>query len=217
MGTDIHSFAERRGPAGWEPCYSPDTTDEGERLFLSFYCGQERNYELFALLAGVHRLTNEGFQPIAAPRGLPEDLSPALREVAGDGSDFGCHNHTWLTLRELLDYHWQDTKRILRVHVDAAGFRQFRAQGRPDRFYPFLGECGLHSTGSGEGSRPIIISNDEMERLIEQDQDTQGKFTEVVFEEPIAAYCHYFVAETLPLLRSLGEPEDVRIVLWFDS
>jgi hypothetical protein len=56
-----------------------------------------------------------------------------------------------------------------------------------------------------------------MERLIKEDQDTQGKFTEVVFEEPVAAYCHCFVSETLPLLRSLGDPENVRIVLWFDS
>jgi hypothetical protein len=211
MGTDIHAFAERRGPAGWEPCYEPGETTEGEPVFLRFYCGQERNYELFAILAGVRRLTNDGFQAIALCKGLPDDLSPAVREAAESPDGLWGHSYTWLTLQELLAYPWSETKRTVRVHVDAEGFRQFHTQGRPNQAY-FL--C---ATGQGEPNKPLLIGNDEMERLIQVGQDTQGKLTEVVFEEPVAAYCHYFVTETLPLLRSLGDPENVRIVLWFDS
>jgi hypothetical protein len=37
MGTDIHAFAERRDPAGWEPCYEPGETTEGDPFFLRFY------------------------------------------------------------------------------------------------------------------------------------------------------------------------------------
>jgi hypothetical protein len=217
MGTDIHCFAERRGPAGWEPCYAPAMTDDGERPFVPFYCGQDRNYELFALLAGVRRLTNDGFRSIAAPRGLPEDLSSTLREVAEGAEGLCCHNHSWLTLRELLDYPWQETRRTVRIHVDATGFRQFRARGRPDGGYSFLCEGDLCATSQGKQIKPIVISNDDMERLIKQGQDTEARFTEVMFEEPVAAYCELFVSDTLPLLRSLGEPDDVRIVLWFDS
>ena len=211
MGTDIHAFAERRGPAGWEPCYESGETTEGEPFFLRFYCGQERNYELFAILAGVRRLTNDGFQPIAPCKGLPDDLSPPVREAAESPDGLWGHNYTWLTLQELLDYPWFETKRTVRAHVDAEGFRQFRTGGRPSQAY-FL--CG---TGQEERNSPLLIANDEMERLIKEDQETQGMLTEVVFEEPVAAYCHYFVSETIPLLRSLGEPENVRIVLWFDS
>jgi hypothetical protein len=214
MGTDIHAFAERRGPAGWQPCYQNGVTtgtEPTEPVFLSFYCGQERNYELFAILAGVRRLTNDGFQPIALCKGLPDDLSPAVREAAESPDGLWGHNHTWLTLQELLDYPWSETKRTVRVHVDAEGFRQFRTEGRPEQVYF---PC---ATGRGEQNEPVLISNDEMERLIKEGQDTQRKFTEVVFKEPVAAYCHYFVTETLPLLRSLGDPENVRVVLWFDS
>jgi hypothetical protein len=217
MGTDIHCFAERRSAAGWEPCYDLNSTTDEERSFLPFYCGQERNYELFALLAGVRRLTNEGFQPIAPVRGLPEDLSPAVREVALSQDGMWGHNHTWLSLQELLAYPWQETKRTVRVHVDAAGFCQFRDQGRPNRGFSFLCEGSLCATGSGTWRKPVLISNEEMERLIREGQETEAKFTEVIFEEPVASYCYYFLSETLPLLSSLASPEDVRIILWFDS
>src|SRR4051794_19620445 len=89
MGTDIHCVAERRVEGAWEPCP------------VEFYCGEERNYALFAILAGVRRMTNGGFEPIVPPRGLPPDMG-------GPGEDSGScdHNHTWLTLRELLEFPW---------------------------------------------------------------------------------------------------------------
>ena len=211
MGTDIHAFAERLGPFGWEPCYEASVATQEERPLLSFYCGQERNYELFAILAGVRRFTNDGFQPISPCKGLPDDLSPAVREVAGASDGLWGHNHTWLTLQELLDYPWSETKRTVRIHVDAEGFRQFRDQGNPAHAHFFC------ATSQQEPNKPLFISNNEMERLIKENQDTRGKFTEVVFEESVAPYCHYLVSETLPLLRLLGEPENIRIVLWFDS
>lgn len=217
MGTDIHAFAELRGPGGWEPCYQRTLAEEGERQFLRFYCGQERNYELFAVLAGVRRLTNDGFAPIRPPRGLPADLSPALRSVAESPHGLWGHNYTWLTLRELLEYPWQGMRRTIRLHVDADGFREFQEHGRPERGHSIFCAESVCGTDPEAGKRPILISNEEMARRLKQGEDTGRRVTEVAFEQPVAPYCHDFVVETLPLLGTLGKPDDVRIILWFDS
>lgn len=78
-----------------------------------------RNYNLFAILADVRNgrgfagsYTGEGFNPIAEPKGIPNDLSPEVTESfhywEGDG-----HSHSWFTLQDLLDYDWdQNTKTL---------------------------------------------------------------------------------------------------------
>jgi hypothetical protein len=99
MGTDIHYWAERKGESGWEHCP------------VDFYCGDERNYALFAILAAVQRMTNGGFEPIVPPRGFPPDSPLAAKSTEGGGY---YHNETWLSLRELLDFPWHEKKRELR-------------------------------------------------------------------------------------------------------
>lgn len=102
MGTDIHLFVERRTPDGWE---SLDTWIEGRRGYAypswdnRFY--SDRNYDLFAVLADVRN--SGGFKPISPSRGLPGDLSPNLRKYSQLGDN---HNHSWLMLRELVEYDW---------------------------------------------------------------------------------------------------------------
>ena len=66
-----------------------------------------RNYSLFGLLAGVRSWD----EPLISPRGLPDDMSDSLREIA----DFS-YEHTghWYTLRELLKIKpTSETKRVL--------------------------------------------------------------------------------------------------------
>lgn len=63
MGTDIHSFAERRTDDGWQYVASD--------IF-------NQNYNLFGWLAGVR---NGGkCAPIASRRGLPPNASGAMRK-----------------------------------------------------------------------------------------------------------------------------------------
>jgi hypothetical protein len=138
MGTDISSFAERRTKRGWEHC------------LVDFYCGEERNYALFAILAGVRRLTNSGFEPIVPPRGFPTD-SPAVGHLAGVPETPSCHNATWLSLKELLDFPWHQKQWPCTGHVDAEEFLHFRIEGRPRRL----------SAQSG-----TVVSHAEMERPI---------------------------------------------------
>jgi hypothetical protein len=200
VGTDIHYFAERRTPHGWELCTAGQVGPDGQPCGLDFYCGEERNYALFAILADVKRLTNSGFEPIAPPRGFPDD-SPTIR--ASDLSDGGCyHNATWLTLRVLLEFPWQEKKRQFTGWVDAAQYRIYKETGRPQAFVDRTAD---------------LVSNEEMERLLREGRDTDGLLTLITFGIPYAEFAGPFVTETLPLLRTLGEPDDVRLVLYFDS
>jgi hypothetical protein len=108
MGTDIHFFVERCSTDGWEA-----VGGEGE-----FYDGA-RNIPLFDALAGV-RISSTwdytGSKPIVEPRGLPDDLSPEVREYMGPSTMAECgpgdipayHSHGWYTLAELLNYDWPD-------------------------------------------------------------------------------------------------------------
>lgn len=112
MGCDIHLFVEMRSiiRPNWEAVnrrihfehYDSDT-------FRRVSWGEERNYDTFAMLADVRNGrgfagvdTGDRLQPIAPPRGLPNDCSSAVDKEAeswgGDG-----HSHSWLTLRELLN------------------------------------------------------------------------------------------------------------------
>lgn len=201
MGTDITCWAERSTADGWQVCVSDEhgLDEDGNPYPLDFYCGQERNYEFYAILAGVRRLTNQGFDTIAPPRGLPDD-SPRYQELAVDEVPW-YHNASWLTLQELLDFPWHSTCREFNGFVDAAQYVEYRQHGRPQRFL--------------EGGR--VISNAEMEALIASGGDTEGLLTLISFGVPYAEFAGPFVTETLPLLRQQGEPDKVRIVFFFDS
>lgn len=97
MGTDIHCVAEIRRPkhgGKWEPALSPipnkyfqpdEPQDESNRKLEYPRLIRWRNYDLFAMLAGVRNgrgfagvVTGAGFNPISEPRGLPDDLSPHM-------------------------------------------------------------------------------------------------------------------------------------------
>jgi hypothetical protein len=188
MGTDIHYFAERRTGRGWERCP------------VEFYCGEERNYALFAILAGVQRMTNGGFEPVAPPRGLPADSLTVKPADLEDGGFY--HNATWLTLRELQKFPWQERRREFVGWVNAEQYALFKQNGAPGQFVEESARC---------------VSNAEMDRLLASGADTAGVQTLVRFGVPYAAFAGPFLTETLPLLARQGAPDDVRLVLYFDS
>lgn len=86
MGCDIHLYFERKNNENkWEPI------EIDERLFPD-----DRNYELFGLLAGV-RGSCEGYFP---SRGIPKDTSMNEDHYLGD------HSFTYAYLDELLNIDW---------------------------------------------------------------------------------------------------------------
>jgi len=69
-----------------------------------------------------------------------------------------------------------------------------------------------------------MVSNERIEnqirRLIHWLFDTlsaKSYFTKVEWEEPYSDSARYWLDSVMPLLRALGEPDDVRTVFWFDN
>jgi hypothetical protein len=81
MGCDIHLHAEVKIKGQWHH-YSAANID--------------RNYDLFGKLAGVRR----DFTPIAAPKGLPQDLS-VVTAVELARWNTAAHTHSWLNAAEI--------------------------------------------------------------------------------------------------------------------
>ncbi len=113
MGCDIHLWAETFDEnTGWKPV-TPDRFDQAVRgdndsgVFEQWDGGWQtsRNYWLFSVLAGVR---NDGeVEPISEPRGLPDDVSDAVR---ADSDEWGAdgHSHTWLSLGEIVAHDWPE-------------------------------------------------------------------------------------------------------------
>jgi hypothetical protein len=111
-------FEPGPAPCSWAPyCV-------GGKELRDYY--DERNYDLFGVLAGVRGDVDPEF---TEDRGLPADLSHDVREE----HDTGYHSETWYTLAELLDYFrghkrrfaefWKALQAIKKLHKDAAQIR----------------------------------------------------------------------------------------------
>ncbi|MFE3032092.1 hypothetical protein ACFXKY_10605 [Streptomyces canus] len=93
MGTDIHGGIEFRHPPVGTDYYDGEPWVKAMDLWPLY---DERDYAAFGLLFGVRN--HAGFQPLAAGRGLPPDLSSALHSELGswvspgdmDGASWVC-------------------------------------------------------------------------------------------------------------------------------
>lgn len=109
MGADIHIMLERKlKSGGWAVV---DKFNSIRSSQLRNYDGPEftysgrwpgaRNYNLFALLAGVRGQGPE-------PKGLPPDVSDlAAEDLSGDDQDL--HSHSWVTARDFVIATWRVT------------------------------------------------------------------------------------------------------------
>lgn len=169
----------------------------------------DRNYYLFAVLADV-RNYGDAFVPIAEPRGLPEDVSIKIKRISdywgGDG-----HSHSYFTLKELLEYDWEQGAGQRGLVVENVYKRMLSTNSKsPDSWAERI--CG-----------PDVeqISNREMEDLINgkmlresgKHYITECRWGETYREAVGADYLEELCTELL----QYGKPEDVRIVFWFDN
>ena len=95
MGADNCVFTERKNKetGKWENIDLYRKTDDSFKLTS---CFTNRDYELFALLAGVRG----NVEPMVYPRGVPEDLSPEVQKIWDEGKD-EFHSATWYDFVEL--------------------------------------------------------------------------------------------------------------------
>lgn len=210
MGCDIHIWAEVRNPDGvWELVRGSEEriaqelqewTEENETdqerqrsmqralMRASDIDTEGRNYWLYGILSRV-RIVDVPFSFVTERyevRGTPDDASPEYKaEVEhwdGDG-----HSHSWLTLRELLEWpHWHAVAGDLNDHEDPVYKAVF------DRFRERL-QAMTDDTGEGDWPRPPT--------------------------RPMtcAQVAGKFYSEMMPRLVALGEPDDVRIVFFYDN
>lgn len=125
MGCDIHAFVEvryfksgdkKREHGIWisrdkwmvNEDYVLDPENTGNRYAIDY--GDEiysrRSYLIFAILAGVRNYYD--IKPVSLPKGLPSDVSPEVKAQSDWWGEDG-HSHSFLTLKEILDYDWTQT------------------------------------------------------------------------------------------------------------
>jgi hypothetical protein len=252
MGTDIHLFVEKRVDGKWLSCdkwtidHDPYYGPEGYKHVdwkESFY--SDRNYDVFAMLADVRNGsgfagvdTGDGFNPIAYPKGYPNDMSPEVKAYTDKYTE---HTPTWISLKELLEYDWyQITK-----HRGVVGIMEYYKWVKDGRKGEPYSSCG---SISGPGVRHV--SHFEMDEIIKNlppnkikelednakdpkwgrhfDVDGKGEdfnkrteyYTSVSWEESYKDAAGNFYTKVIPKLKAMnssGNPEDIRLVFYFDS
>ncbi|WP_051264701.1 hypothetical protein [Nakamurella lactea] len=162
MGCDIHLYTEVQSDDGtWRTTTEPvvadaGTEDEYTSLEATF---RGRNYDLFAILAGVRN--GRGFAgtdlgdptvPISEPRGIADDASEQYR-AESDRWGVDGHSHSYFTLTELLRHTWTESTTTHRMWVrrkkTASAMSQYLlSQGLddPDKFAARMQEI-FQSTG----------------------------------------------------------------------
>ena len=190
---------------------SGEDFESPERINDWIYDG--RNYDLFAILANVRNGygfagvdTGDGFNPIAMPKGIPSNVSKVVRQEAERWGDDG-HSHSYLTVKELLDFNWNQTT-TQRGVVSEKEYIMFKEKGVPEYY-----------AGGVGGANIIHITPDEMELLIKgafPRQEGKEYFTSISWNEFYYKSVGSFYTKSLPILKELAqdELESVRIVFF---
>lgn len=177
----------------------------------------DRNYCFFAILADVRNgrgfagiSTGDGFNVIAEPRGLPKDVS---MEIKRENDYWSCdaHSHSYFTLKELLEYDW-DQRTIHRGIIDEREYARMLATKSPSPMY-------WAGTTYGPGIKQISLAdmldliNGKFQRNPDKRYVTEFEWGETYREAVGADYLEELCTE----LAQYGKPEEVRIVFWFDN
>jgi len=223
MGCDIHIMVEARVSEKHD-WISQDKWDSEGSLVTEIYTG--RSYSLFSILADVRNGvgfagsdTGDGFVPISQPKGLPSDASGQVEKYADEWGVDG-HSHSYLTLQEIDQYDWtQETVR--RGWVTPRQFALFSLQGKPENWCSSVGGGNTRHVSNEDMSRAILHGS-ESNRITYRDyhrleSDNSGLYTQVSWPVKYCEQSGGFLGETVPQLRRLGTPDNVRIVFFFDN
>ena len=219
-----HKYDEKKNK--WENVLSEEK---------SFRPYTDRNYDLFAMLANVRNgfgfagcVTGDHINPISGPKGYPEDMCDELKSDLEehdddwwDSEEYGERPHlsnehtgSYLTLKELLEYDWQQ------VH-HSIGFLSQKEYAESI----YRGEHPKSWCGGIGGGRVVKVSEEDMKRIIEGTYPVDPEkeyYVQCVFPgQTYAEKAGEFYELTIPALKTLipegGTEEDVRIVFDFDS
>jgi hypothetical protein len=232
MGTDIHLFAERKTAIGWEAVPVVYACTECEHYTDACYeCKgtgfrrgyNERNYDLFAILAGVRNgygfagtKTGDAVVPISEPRGIPSDASDIVRRVndmddtdavsADHGAGWlGDHSFSWLATRELVEHNWDQQKGHVGM-VPLSAWLKWKASGHA---FPTTW-CSAVS-----GPRVRKISEEVATKITAADKEAEDIYVCASWTTSQRDACRDFLDNFLPALVAI--PGETRVVFGFDS
>lgn len=237
MGCDIHICTEKKRQRrdAWVSCDSrkpdPDYEDDPNATATVFapYIDIDRNYDLFAVLAGVR--SRLAIAPVSLPRGLPMDVSPETYAEANSWFRDG-HSWSWLLVSELLQFDWnQDVVSVNRI-VSALDYLHLIRTGTPP------------SWSAEDHANARVFTEEEFTEFMEntiseaernsieeqyqahvatnlgwffQDGTLARMYIRATWTEPLHHLVPEFYSKALPRLLELGDPEQTRIVFWFDN
>ena len=224
MGCDIHMFAEKRNiiTKMWEKIgevfdyayFNPDKPVSEYNTPKTDEPFHNRSYNTFAILADVRNgsgfagiKTGEGFNPISEPRGLPEDVSEEIFDES-DKWDGDGHSHSFFTVKELKEYDWNQITG-LRGTISLQQYQAIKKGDNPGSY-----------SGSISGPKIITISMEKADAHILNPDPSYERFDVYVdyhWNELYKDSASRFYNTTIPALEALGDPEDVRIVFFFDN
>ncbi len=236
MGCDIHPVVQVRVSGQWQ-----DVSLGSDRSERSEHPVATQDYEVFSVLADVRNQWD--IVPIGSCRGVPYDFQvvegfhpcldhsgKVLEERTGssgvswslsDAMDacqdciwMGEHSYTWVSLQELLDYNWDaivhEKMTVLWVHY--VKWVQAGRQGFPQEW------CA-----SASGSNVVVVAEAELPSVpIEELHNVKVEYGKQVYVKtqtalPLSYICGHFCQDVIPWLQTLGESNDVRIVMGSDS
>lgn len=120
MGCDIWTFAEKKVDEKynlWKQVKLYRVRSDNLEV-VGFY--EDRNYELFSLLAGVRGW----HEPLIEPRGVPQNMSTDLERQWNSVNEW-CHTPTWYSLSELFLYRKMFKNRQFESLEEAQVYKNF--------------------------------------------------------------------------------------------
>lgn len=225
MGTDIHLYIETLQNGEWKHLnwekqyetgeyYSDGTPRLDYRQIFESPLWVSRNYNLFSVLADVRNgtgfagvPTSNGFRPIDKPRGLPSDVSV---EIGSQYSEDWAHDATWLMLREVVEYDYDQTVTLVGV-VDEKTYSQFKEAGEPP----------ISWSGGVWGSTIRNVENKELDDIMSGKLDREEGaeyYTSISWQRTYREAIGKWWFETMEYIQeNIGGLDNVRLVMWFDS
>lgn len=196
MGVDIYGYAERALGDCWQ--FTGELVTNTEREYdpeapewMPKEVFHSSIKELAAILTGSGNpiRSSEPYIPVVPQRGLPVDLSPELNAWLRRYQDDVSAACTWFTCREATDFAWRSRlmRRRAYVPLEAAPLFAGCPRGFPLAHWP-VGVPIKYAEWSRDGVEVEWVES----------------YEEIVTE---------FVHEVLPQLTSLGQPDQVRLVV----
>lgn len=202
MGCDIHSFAERKNTITnqWEVVKDYFTVDDYYKEYIEKDKGDNpfywRNYSMFAVLANVRN--NGDFKEISTPKGIPYDISDDVKSYY-DSVAKESHSPSYLTLKELLEFNYNKLPSTLDYIIRYLGINPANNIMAHDII------SHVHTMNIKDEIKEETIS------LIIEYSNEDG--TLITYKDELGEMFFQHLEE----LKTLGKPDDVRVIFWFDN